>query len=1103
LEQLIVTETNSIKEHIATEHDKTIGKINDHIDEEHQKTRKEIVQHNDKSTIRALEETRNLVSEELGRLRIEDNKEHAKTRDHVGHRIQTMQAATLSAAIRDQFLKSLNFQGRDQRFNDVKEAHYKTFQWLFDDMDQAGSGNSSLQDDEDEESDDSSSHQSGDSNGLLDESQELDLVYEDLYEECRGKVKSSYSDWLKSKEVLYWIKAKAGAGKSTLMKFLYNDSRTVQLLDSATSRKTLVLTHFFYLMGSPMQCNIKGLLCTLLYQLLQQDEDGNWVAELFRRNPSLQRKESASNWSEAELKKALSTTLHLTAASHNICLFLDGLDEVHQSDGKHKLLILLEWLKAIGAVRLCVSSRPEEEFNQALSSAWILNLHDLTAVDMYQYALDLLMPLTCSFSELVPRTEAYSYSEALKKYYYTNTPQTLAKTIISKSDGVFLWADIATRSLQRGITYGDTWSTMQQRLDLMPPGLSELYTSMWSRPGEDKRLYCAEAALCFNLVLNWEVCSSRMYCTCWNPKHLRTGSISVMPYETPPCRMIYPQSPPPWAPIPLFQLTFAEHKVLRADLDFGTESTTDLLWNECLRIYKRLPILSAGLLEIIDPLSSVDDVGYEVRNPDVEVRFIHRTAKEFFTDTLEGREILSSDTSSFEKRLSALLRASYLRGTAFRSYRTGQRELFCLPLARFDTVSLTEKSRDLRARFSRKKWLEELCAWQAFHDRGVGLFTMGVDFLGLSLQYGYREYVDLVFSDLSRYTPEYKGYLLVSSSIAHGKKNWIPQGGGYNMNQDSELWNIQDLTRWLESINYLLSQGCKSELTIYFDPFYPFKLTGVEAFLWSLSTIRRRISWSNDPVPCNLIMETLRHFSESGADFMQPVYGYYGRDGLLSKSYPYGDEPLLFGPGPRGEQHGFRSFRQVVVEWSVLGALNWAVKTHHENDYFCARLKEFLATIRMDTSSLSPRVIAVRHPYNPNEDRRMPCDWRLLPSLYIRNAPKKIPGIWMEKAKRVSGKHEERLMNNISQWVSHSDEDRATRMEKLDHELNQIVSSILDDRDVPEGVFGDFLELGFVESWPRFLASELQEMGFTSQMDEDGYMKLPDGVTYPPVKFVN
>jgi hypothetical protein len=106
-----------------------------------------------------------------------------KTRGHVDQQIQILQAATLSAATREKFLKSLNFRGRDQRFNDVKEAHYKTFQWLFDDMDQEDS-RSSLQDDESEESDDSSSYHSGDSDG----SQELDFVYEDLVEECRGKL---------------------------------------------------------------------------------------------------------------------------------------------------------------------------------------------------------------------------------------------------------------------------------------------------------------------------------------------------------------------------------------------------------------------------------------------------------------------------------------------------------------------------------------------------------------------------------------------------------------------------------------------------------------------------------------------------------------------------------------------------------------------------------------------------------------------------------------------------------------------------------------------------------------------------------------------------
>jgi hypothetical protein len=263
-----------------------------------------------------------------------------------------------------------------------------------------------------------------------------------------------------------------------------------------------------------------------------------------------------------------------------------------------------------------------------------------------------------------------------------------------------------------------------------------------------------------------------------------------------------------------------------------------------------------------------------------------------------------------------------------------------------------------------------------------------------------------------------------------------------------------------------------------------YKLTGLEAFLWSWPTLHRRISLNDDPVPFDLIIETLQHFSESGADFMQHVYGYYGREGLFAGSYPWSETPIHFGPGCQGEQRTFGSFRQVVVEWSILGALTYAVKTLHRDDYFRRRLEEFLGTIKKDTRSFNPRIIAIRTPYNPDQDGKG-C------------------GGWMEKAKRVSGKDEELLMNNISQWISQKDEDNATKMEKLDDEFNQIVSSILDDEDLPEGIFEYLRELGVVDAWPRFLAGELQEMRFRVRRDKDVNWELPDGAIYPPVKFVD
>jgi hypothetical protein len=164
---------------------------------------------------------------------------------------------------------------------------------------------------------------------------------------------------------------------------------------------------------------------------------------------------------------------------------------------------------------------------------------------------------------------------------------------------------------------------MQQRLDLMPPGLSELYASMWSRPGEDTRLYKAEAALCFNLVLDWEHCLSQNSYQCWNPKHPFTSLNNPHHF----CEKIFRVASPPNLRFSLFHLDLAKHKVLRGDLNFGTELPTDMLWNECFRLHKRLPILCAGLLETTAPLLYVDNVGHEVRNPDIQVRFIHRTAK--------------------------------------------------------------------------------------------------------------------------------------------------------------------------------------------------------------------------------------------------------------------------------------------------------------------------------------------------------------------------------------------------------------------------------------------------------------------------------------------
>jgi hypothetical protein len=266
-------------------------------------------------------------------------------------------------------------------------------------------------------------------------------------------------------------------------------------------------------------------------------------------------------------------------------------------------------------------------------------------------------------------------------------------------------------------------------------------------------------------------------------------------------------------------------------------------------------------------------------------------------------------------------------------------------------------------------------------------------------------------------------------------------------------------------------------------------LTSLEAFIWSFSrfsgtNMGQLLSWDNDLVSCNLIIETLQHFSESGAEFMQLVYGYFGGDGLYNTTNSLLNfVPTCFGPGSRRDQNGFKLFGKVLVEWSILGALTHAVKSHQRVDYVYSRLQEFLQFLdakRLDTKSLNPRIIAVCHPYNNNRDGKK-------------------TGGWMKTAKRVSGKHEERIMDNISQWTSQNGEDSETRGRRLDNEFNQIISSILDDDDVPEGIIGCLKELGLVEDWPRLLVKGIPGIEYTT----DKGWRLPDGVIHPPVKFVD
>lgn len=75
-----------------------------------------------------------------------------------------------------------------------------------------------------------------------------------------------------------------------------------------------------------MQQNIKGLLCSLLYQLV---ETNNTLIEVIVRiTNNAMRKDACTDWDILELKNACFQALQ--NFGRPLCIFIDGLDEVDQ-----------------------------------------------------------------------------------------------------------------------------------------------------------------------------------------------------------------------------------------------------------------------------------------------------------------------------------------------------------------------------------------------------------------------------------------------------------------------------------------------------------------------------------------------------------------------------------------------------------------------------------------------------------------------------------------------------------------------------------------------------------------------------------------------------
>ncbi|KAH8198088.1 hypothetical protein TruAng_007760 [Truncatella angustata] len=280
--------------------------------------------------------------------------------------------------------------------------------------------------------------------------------------------RKSYIKWLESGSGVFHISGKAGAGKSTLMKFLRHHYRTKESLERWAGQEKLIISSFyFWNSGGSMQMSLEGLYRSILLETCRQCPE--LISSLFPQ----QWTECSSNdiedstddpfWNTETIRDAF-TQLMTQDIAHNysMCFFIDGLDEytVEEVDYWSLARNINSWSKK-PSIKFCVSARPYTEFLETFDPDLRFHLHELTMTDISTFA-----------EESFEKTEGLDFESSVMN--------SLVGGIAMKSEGVFVWVRIAVRSLISLFNHGMSTHDLIRTLESYPAEIDDLYECILS-----------------------------------------------------------------------------------------------------------------------------------------------------------------------------------------------------------------------------------------------------------------------------------------------------------------------------------------------------------------------------------------------------------------------------------------------------------------------------------------------------------------------------------------------------------------------------------------------------------------------------------------------
>ncbi|KAE8454517.1 hypothetical protein EG329_000140 [Mollisiaceae sp. DMI_Dod_QoI] len=321
---------------------------------------------------------------------------------------------------------------------------------------------------------------------------------------------SQFLSWLKNEEIFFWISGKAGCGKSTLMKYLYEEDKIKEALCQWADGKELVLIgYFFFDRGDNNQKSREGMLRSILYQALSSRRDlvRKVFGQFFGNNSRLP--QWFTSW--INLSDAFLSMLDNLQDS-KICIFLDGLDEYRMidradtyteeqmdliydgtnedeawgrstwiTDGHKDISQFLRRFQSHGNVKVCVSSRELVVFEHEFRNYPRLQVHECTEESIAEYCQGRLIDEAPDF---------------IDRSYFVSS-------ITRKSRGVFLWVRLVVDMVVAGYVDGNSKEELLKTIERLSPrlgGKDGLYMRMMQNIEKE---YLPESQRLFQLVMQW------------------------------------------------------------------------------------------------------------------------------------------------------------------------------------------------------------------------------------------------------------------------------------------------------------------------------------------------------------------------------------------------------------------------------------------------------------------------------------------------------------------------------------------------------------------------------------------------------------------------